>query len=65
MPLHSRLHFCYSARVKRAAALARILAKTIVFSRNVCYNIDIFRRRDAPNGEIPKANLLFVSPSVS
>ena len=25
----------------------------------IWYNVNISRRRDAPNGEIPKANLLF------
>lgn len=31
----------------------------------IWYDVDISRRRDAPNGEIPKANLLFDYQAIS
>ena len=33
---------------------------SLAFPDRLCYNENIFRRRDVPNGEIPKANLLFL-----
>ncbi len=36
-----------------------ILTRSLDYFARVRYNRNIFRRRDAPNGEIPKANLLF------
>ena len=50
----------YLRRRARTSILYQCLnAKLLTYYIISCCNVNISRRRDAPNGEIPKANLLF------